>query len=277
MPNFDLMEPTMTRIFVKLGGSLLTDKTARYTARHDVLTRLAREVATARQSRPDLQLVLAHGSGSYGHVAARETGYDRERGHRDVLAYACVGAAAAMLNALVRAALLACDVPAVSLPPSASAFVEAGRIVQMAWEPFTRILAWGGVPLTYGDVALTATGGTIVSTETVLMALAEHVLPARLILLTDVPGVFAHPPTNESQPPLLEEITPATWPHQREGVRGARGTDVTGGMVRKVEQMLALVERFPEVEVLIASGRTPGLLARALQGEAVEGTRITWG
>lgn len=267
----------MTRIFVKLGGSLLTDKTARYTARHDVLARLAREIAAARQARPDLQLVLAHGSGSYGHVAARETGYDRERGHPNVLAYARVAAAAATLNSLVRAALLACDVPAVSLPPSASAFVEAGRIVRFAWEPFERLLAWGGVPLTYGDVALSDAGGTIVSTETVLLALAEHLPPSRLILLTDVPGVFAAPPTGKTLPPLLEQITPATWPHQRGGVQGARGTDVTGGMVRKVEQMLALVQRAPDVEVLIASGQTPGLLQRALQGEPVEGTRITRG
>nr|WP_290665508.1 isopentenyl phosphate kinase [Ardenticatena sp.] len=267
----------MTRIFVKLGGSLLTDKTARYAARHDVLARLAREVAIARGACPDLELVLAHGSGSYGHVAARETGYDRERGHRDVLAYARVAAAAATLNSLVRAALLAADVPAVSLPPSASALVKEGRIVRLAWDPFARILTWGGVPLTYGDVALTAVGGTIVSTEVVLTALAEHLPPTRLILLTDVPGVFAHPPTGKTPPPLLEKITPTTWPHQREGVRGARGTDVTGGMVRKVEQMLALVERFPDIEVLIASGHTPGILAQALQGEDVVGTRITRG
>lgn len=264
----------MNRIFVKLGGSLLTDKTARYAARHDVLARLAREIAAARHANPDMELVLAHGSGSYGHVAARETGYDRERGHRDVLAYARVAAAAATLNSLVRAALLACDIPAVSLPPSASALVEGGRLVRMAWDPFARILAWGGVPLTYGDVALTETGGTIVSTETVLLALAEQLPPTRLLLLTDVPGVFAHPPTGDTTPPLLERITPATWPEQRAGVQGARGTDVTGGMVRKVEQMLALVERMPQVEVIIASGQTPDLLQRALLGEDVPGTRI---
>ena len=50
----------MTRelVFVKLGGSVITDKTLAETARPAVIARLAAEVAHALAARPALQLVL---------------------------------------------------------------------------------------------------------------------------------------------------------------------------------------------------------------------------
>ncbi len=59
-------------ILLKFGGSLITDKTHPYTPRLDILSELARQILAAKQSRPELALVLGHGSGSFGHVAAKE-------------------------------------------------------------------------------------------------------------------------------------------------------------------------------------------------------------
>jgi isopentenyl phosphate kinase len=63
-----------TTIFLKLGGSLITDKTRVEHARKPIIRRLAREIKAAREARPDLQIVLGHGSGSFGHVAAKKHG-----------------------------------------------------------------------------------------------------------------------------------------------------------------------------------------------------------
>jgi hypothetical protein len=60
--------------FLKLGVSLVTDKTRAYTARHERLARLASEVRQALDAAPDLRLVVGHGSGSFGHWAARPHG-----------------------------------------------------------------------------------------------------------------------------------------------------------------------------------------------------------
>lgn len=64
----------MTRnlVFLKLGGSLITDKTRPRTVRLDTLKRLCAEIASARKHDPNLQLLLGHGSGSFGHVAAKK-------------------------------------------------------------------------------------------------------------------------------------------------------------------------------------------------------------
>ncbi|MFN3762874.1 MAG: hypothetical protein ACK4WK_06715, partial [Anaerolineae bacterium] len=62
------------RVFLKLGGSLITDKSSPYTPRPEVIRRLAEEVREALEARPDLELVVGHGSGSFGHAAAAPYG-----------------------------------------------------------------------------------------------------------------------------------------------------------------------------------------------------------
>ncbi|MEA3340385.1 MAG: uridylate kinase, partial [Chloroflexota bacterium] len=61
-------------IFIKLGGSLITDKTRAYTVRREVVARLAEEVHRALDAAPGLRLVIGHGSGSFGHWAAKPYG-----------------------------------------------------------------------------------------------------------------------------------------------------------------------------------------------------------
>jgi isopentenyl phosphate kinase len=65
---------------VKLGGSLITDKERPSTVRHQVVTRLAREIAAARRGR-DQPLIVSHGSGSFGHAAAAK--HELHRGVTD--------------------------------------------------------------------------------------------------------------------------------------------------------------------------------------------------
>ena len=59
-------------LFLKLGGSLITDKTRPRTVRPKMLAGLCAEIATVRAHDPNLLLLLGHGSGSFGHVAAKK-------------------------------------------------------------------------------------------------------------------------------------------------------------------------------------------------------------
>src|SRR6476660_2261405 len=58
---------------VKLGGSLITDKARPETPRLPVIRRLAGEIARAARHAPG-GLIVGHGSGSFGHVAAAASG-----------------------------------------------------------------------------------------------------------------------------------------------------------------------------------------------------------
>src|SRR5512136_2765346 len=181
-------------IFLKLGGSLITDKTKVEHARRPMIRRLAREIKAAHQARPDLQLVLGHGSGSFGHVAAKKHG--TREGVKDRsgwLGYAEVAAAAARLNQIVTDVFVAEGVPVVSLPPSASARCEDGRLSYLDTFVLRGVLEHGLVPLVYGDVALdTVRGATIVSTEDVFIYLVREFQPAQILLAGEVAGVFGN-------------------------------------------------------------------------------------
>jgi isopentenyl phosphate kinase len=59
-------------VFLKLGGSLIKDKTQPYTSRPEMLAQVAGEIQSAKSDKADLRLVLGHGSGSFGHYAAKE-------------------------------------------------------------------------------------------------------------------------------------------------------------------------------------------------------------
>ena len=258
-------------LFLKLGGSLITDKTCDNTPRTDVICRLAREIAAFQQTDPQ-PILIGHGSGSFGHAAARRYG-TRKGVHtpEDWRGFAEVSVVAARLNRLMADALHEAGVPVICAPPSASAWCEDGRLVSLDTRLIQAALCHGLSPLVMGDVALDAVrGGTIVSTEEVFAYLAGVLPVSRILLAGETEGVYRSP----AQPEVIARITPQTWEQVRAGVGASRGMDVTGGMASKVGDMLALVSVQPRVTVQIFSGLTEGNLIRALRGESI-GTLIS--
>jgi isopentenyl phosphate kinase len=256
-------------IFLKLGGSLITDKNASRVPRVQVLNRLMAEIAAARNGRPELQLVLGHGSGSFGHMEARRFGtrngvftLEEWRG------FAEVQAVAGLLNRLVVDAARAAGIPVVNLPPSAATICRDGTITSMLVQPLQIALEQMLVPLVYGDVAFDEEqGGTIVSTEDVFAYLARTLRPAQVLLAGREQGVLSKYPDGA----VVQHIRPDD---QVSGVGGAQGVDVTGGMAGKVKAMQALAAAVPGLSVRIFSGEHPGLVQAALTGDAQPGTTI---
>lgn len=261
-------------VFLKLGGSLITDKTRAETARPQVIRRLAREIRAALGSQPELQLLLGHGSGSFGHSAAQRTRL-LERDRFDPMAYAEVGAAAARLNRIVTDICVDEGVPAVALPPSASAQCSAGRLQQLLAVPTQTLLAQGAVPLVYGDVALDDVRDVaIISTESIFAYLARMLNPAYIILAGEVDGVFTTDPVHDPGAQPIPELTPETFPAVAQGLGGSAGIDVTGGMLSKVRTMVDLVAEQPDIEVRIISGLEAGRVERLLTTQRIEGGTI---
>ena len=267
-------------VFVKLGGSVITDKMQPGTARPEVIDRLAGEVARALATRSDRQVVLGHGSGSFGHVVARR--YGTRQGARTAgewRGFAEVAAAAARLNRIVTDAFRVAGVPVWSLPPSASARCRSGDLVSLEAFPVGAALAHGLVPLVYGDVALDEEqGATILSTEQVFAYLARRLRPARLILVGVVDGVFERDPLRDPSARPVPEISAANWQEVRAALGGSHATDVTGGMLAKVEEMVRLVRELPGLTVHLLSGERAGALEAGLlhPAGAVGGTLIRW-
>jgi len=267
-------------VFVKLGGSVITDKRAPETARPEVIARLAREIARALSGRPGLRLVLGHGSGSFGHITARRYGTRQGvQGEAGWAGFAQVAAVAARLNRLVADTCLASGLPVWTLQPSTSARCREGQLLALETFQIEQALAHGLVPLVYGDVALDAVqGGTIVSTEQIFAYLARRLRPDRLVLVGTVDGVFEGDPLRDPAACPVPEITAANWFGVRAALGGSYATDVTGGMRTKVEEMVALAQDLPGLVVHLISGERPGALEATLQRPTKfsGGTVIRW-
>ncbi len=259
-------------LFLKLGGSLITDKTGVEAVRTGVLARLAGEMAQARAAQPDLRLLVGHGGGSFGHVAAAK--HNTRQGVSTTAqwrSFAEVHAAMLRLNRLVTEALLAAGIPAVSFPPAALVVCADGRITTLANAPIRAAVDAGLVPVIHGDVAFDVVrGGTIVSTEEAMMALVEALWPSWLLLAGETAGVL------DLEGKVIPAITPETLPKVAAALGGSRGTDVTGGMASKVRGMLALVERDVSLKIRIFSGLEAGVVRQVIgRPEEAAGTVIS--
>lgn len=260
-------------VFLKLGGSLITDKNQPRTPRLDVLRRLADEIAAAQRDRPDLQLVLGHGSGSFGHVPARRYG-TRQGVHsaREWQGFVEVWREAAALDRLVVDALQDAGLPALPFPASGAALARAGQAQEWNPAPILAALQAGLLPVVYGDVVFdTLRGGTILSTEDIFAYLAPRLRPGRVLLAGLEPGVWADFPACTR---LLVQITPGDLSAAGAGIGASAATDVTGGMLAKVQQSLDLCSHVPGLDVWIFSGERPGAVYDALLGRPA-GTRVT--
>jgi len=275
--------PRMTKeiVLLKLGGSLITDKDKPYTPRLDKLADLAQEIRTVLDSNPNLLLILGHGSGSFGHTAAKK--HDTRKGlaaEGSVLAaedggkskeywkgFAEVRFQAAELNRYVMQSLLNAGLPAIPFPPSSSMVSNDLKVTHHNVLAIRKALEARLLPVVYGDVAFDETrGGTILSTEDVFAFLVEHFSPDRILLAGIEAGVWEDFPGRTK---LVNEISSQVNEKMRAGIAGSASTDVTGGMKAKVEEMLALIQKNKGLTVQIFPAESKGLLSRALLGENV--------
>jgi len=268
-------------VFLKLGGSLITDKTRAYTVRQEKLDELAGQIATALDANPSLSLVLGHGSGSFGHTAAKE--YQTRDGlcrsatlttetrmadeNRYWHGFAEVWFQASQLNRFVMEALHKAQVACLALAPVSAVTARDGKVSSWNLDPLKAALAAGLVPVVYGDVIFDETrAGTILSTEDLFEQLARELQPQRILLAGLEGAVWADFPERKQR---LEKISPASFDGIRARVGASHGADVTGGMDSKVRQMLALVIENPGLSAQIFSGEEPGNLLKALAGASL--------
>jgi len=259
-------------IFLKLGGSLITDKTKPYCARPEVIYRVGKEIQAFLEKMPHSNLVIGHGSGSFGHEAAAKYG---TRGgvnsSEEWLGFIEVWKAARALNSIVSEELARAGLPIISLSPSAS-LVSRGRD-EVTWniEPIRSAISRNLIPLIHGDVIFdTKIGGTIFSTEELFIHLAPHLPPSRILLAGIDEGVYSDYPNNAG---IFSLIDSKNFNNVINQIQGSAATDVTGGMAAKVTAMARLCSEIDGLTVNILSGNINGNVTRALEGESL-GTQI---
>jgi len=256
----------MDLIFLKIGGSLIT-KRRPYTLNFKKIREITKEIVSLRR-KYKFKLLIGNGAGSFAHVSAKKfktkEGYINEQSK---IGHCIVQDDASTLNRILVKELIRAGERAISVQPSAFIFCSKKKIKSFFLEPIKNYLKNDLVPVVFGDVISDEKlGCTILSTEEIFKFLAKFLKPKKIILMSNVEGVY------DSKGKVIPEINKKNFPEIQKFLKGATKVDVTGGMAHKVKEAMEMAKE--GIEVFIIGGKK-GNLEKCLKEERV-GTRISF-
>ena len=163
-------------------------------------------------------------------------------------------------------------IPAIGMKPSAYMTTNNKRIDMCDTGLIRKYLDNGFVPVLYGDAVLDNNDYmkyAIISGDQIITYLAEDLNADRVILSSDVDGIYTDNPKTNPDAELLEVVTRDTDLKTTENENQA---DVTGGMYGKIRELLDLADH--GIESLIINADKPGNIRLAVSGQKVKGTLI---
>ena len=207
---------------VKLGGSVLSDKSRPFSLRLNLIHRLAGVLAESLRAGAAVRGIVL-GGGSYGHYTAKTC---MEAGCSASEAFPLVTGAMLELAVAVADTLRGHGVPVAVYPPH-SMCSPKGLKPGCHWGPAREALEAGVIPLTYGDAYVSRGRWLILSGDELSLEMACSLGASHVAYLTDVDGVIVEGEVVDRL--HVDELAGL-------GAAGERrsGHDVTGGLARKL-------------------------------------------
>lgn len=263
---------TSNLVIVKLGGSVLTKKKSNEKKiDRKSLERLSREISSA-MAKDGFRLVVVHGVGSFGHIISKQ--YSLTEGYIDkkqIGAVSKLRCDLAKLNLEISEELRRCGVNILSLHPSSLFYSDSGKLISQDLKIISKCLELGFTPMLYGDIIFDGRKGfRILSGDKIIFHLAKYLKPNRIIIGTDVDGIFDQDPNIHKNARLIRSVNGDTV--GKVVLSESTAIDVTGGMKGKVDELLKLLSFAQSSQIINIS--KPDILKKALLGNARLGTVI---
>ncbi len=252
---------------VKLGGSVITDKTKEQTFKPKVMDQLSSEL-----KKSDKQMIIVHGAGSFGHILAKK--YELNEGYKryeQVKGFSLTHEMVQTLNSLVLKSLQKNDIPAVSISPHSIVKLDDHKLMKIDLKVFEEYLEKQFIPVTFGDVVLDKKlGFSICSGDLLVMALAEYFKPEKVIFVMDEDGLYTSNPKIDDKAKLikssslkeLEKLSTSLDEH----------ADVTGGMGGKLDTIKNISKQ--GIDAVLLNGNKPNRLYEVLVGKDTTSTIV---
>ena len=264
-------------IILKIGGSILTNKDSEISEVDAAsLKRIASEIKASLDNSPK-QVIIVHGAGSFGHPPAKKhrigEEFDKSLYPQKRLGFCEIQNEVKKLNMFICEAFIREGLPAVALPASSFITATDKRITDGNLDVFKNYLSKGFVPVIYGDVVLdNKLEFCVISGDQLIQYLAKNLNPNRVILGTDVDGVYSKNPKTNDDAIFFEKFTSL---EDLDTLEGTTNVDVTGGMVGKIKELLFLADL--GIESKIINAEVEGNIFKVLENEEVKGTIISRG
>lgn len=234
---------------IKLGGSLITDKTRQDVVHDNDLKDLAALIArhlTAIRG----QILIIMGGGAIGHFAAKQLRVDQGFPHCDLMGLHRMASKMYALKSGLSDLLGRHGVPALAFQETSYLVAHADGGIVVYDEPLRHALGLQIVPILSGGIIFDETRGVRpLNGDLLPLALNPLVFNIqRVIMLTDVPGVIADDGT------IITCLDSVSRSRMANLDRLSTRVDVTGGMHTKVDVTLALARR--GIPSVICNGRS---------------------
>jgi len=252
-------------ILIKLGGSVITDKSEYKRFRKDVVSRLCREIKDSGKN-----VMIVHGAGSFGHVLAKKFELHKGYVHDDqISALAIVSGDVRGLNNMVISELTEAGIPSVSMPTGSCFVMDDGNLIMNNTEVIERYTELNIVPVMFGDVVLDRKKGFgICSGDSVMMSLADLFSPETVIFVSDIDGLYDRDPKTAKDAKFISDVSERILNDIPSETTVA---DVTGGVRAKMRAMLDMCS--DGRDCILINGMEEGRLLSLLKGEEVKCTR----
>jgi isopentenyl phosphate kinase len=252
----------MSLVILKIGGSVITDKGSVSSARQDEIDRISGEIASfIRDSGSNL--IIVHGAGSFGHPQAMKYRLDERF---DAEGAYLTHVSVKTLNSMVVDSLNRAGAHALPVHPLSSCLLENGKLVEFQLGQVKLMLERGIIPVIHGDVVMDRIkGAKVLSGDRIIPYIAASLNATKIGAGSDVDGVM------DERGNVIKKITPLSFAGMKKNIRGSTSTDVTGGMLGKVSELLELAGKGISSRIFNASRK--GEVLRFLYGEDV-GTLI---
>ncbi|KXH72300.1 MAG: hypothetical protein AM326_03685 [Candidatus Thorarchaeota archaeon SMTZ-45] len=262
---------------IKLGGSLLTDKSKPYEARSSVMKSTAREIKSCMDEGLIESLVIVHGVGSFGHPPVLE--HKLHKGYTGPEQFIPLSKTQRVVNEfrhMITKEFQEAGLPVNLLHPSSMIVAEKMRIVKTFFEPLEGWINLGMIPLLGGDLLYDATMGfSVGSGDLMAIELARKLGAKRLIYAMDVAGYYDDNPQTNSDAKLMDRITLSELNNILRAMEQKGAADASGAMKGKLYSISTASDLIAGgLDVALVSMMNEGNLTALLRGQAVPCTRI---
>jgi len=260
----------MDMIILKLGGSVITDKSKECFFKKKVVDNLSKEIKRANK-----EIILIHGAGSFGHIQAEKFKLNKGYVNKNQLhGFSVTQERVQRLNTLVLKSLQDNGIPAVSISPHSVLKLDNHKLADINYKIFEEYLENHFTPVTFGDVVLDKKlRFSICSGDLLSIALTKHFKPKRVIYVIDVDGLYTSNPKINKNAKLIESSTI----EQLENFTTSLDShaDVTGGMGGKLDAVKTITKL--GINTILVNGNKPDRLYNVLVEENARSTIIYGG
>lgn len=267
-------------LVLKLGGSLLTDKSTPYKLKEEIVDAVATEIKECIDLELIKNLVIVHGVGSFGHPPVLK--YNLHKGFKDKEQLISMSKTQQIVNDLrmkIATKLLDKGIPVNLMHASSIVVGNKMVIVNHAFESLRGFLSLGMVPLIGGDMMYDNSMGFSVCGGDQIAVVLSHVLNAKLLMFaTDVPGVYDQDPRSSPNAQIFKELNIKNIDQILKRLEKPDIVDASGSMLGKLRALVSTTDQIKEgLKVVIFSMNEKNTLKKYLKGEEVLLTEIVYG